>query len=202
MRTRSELATSTLAHPRQLLNDNIKGLTLEEALHAAAGYRSILGILKHTASWSHVYHSYAFEPEPRHLRAIGWPRSLQDTIDPSQEYLSEIVAWFEQSTELWNASLAQVSDEAFDEPRPLHWGETLPLFDIVVLVAMHWSYHAGELNEILAILRGEAWVYTEEVEENHISTAGHRLKPDWMSQEQADGYEAHLARRDKELHGG
>ena len=202
MKTRSQLAISTLAHPRQLLRDNIRGLTLDEALHAAGGYRSILGILKHTASWSHVYHSYAFDPEPKHLRAVGWPRSLQDTIETSEAYLSEVVAWFEQSADLWSASLEPLPDEAFDEPRPLHWGETLPLFDIVVLVAMHWSYHAGELNEILAILRGEAWTYTEEVEENHISTAGHRLKPDWMSQQQVEFYEAHLARRDKELHGG
>ncbi len=77
----------------------------------------------------------------------------------------------------------------------------MPLFDIVALNAAHWTYHTGELNEILAILRGEAWTYTEEVEENHISTAGHRIKAGWMTPEQAEAYEAHLARRDEELHG-
>ena len=34
---------------------------------------------------------------------------------------------------------------------------------------------------LLSIARGEAWEYTEEVEENHISTYGHGVRPDWMS---------------------
>ena len=201
MRTRAELAIRALEFARQGLIANLKGLSLDEALQAAGGYRSILGILKHTAGWSHVYHSYAFEAAPRHWRAIDWPRGLRDTIDPSRAYLDEIVVWFEDAAALWQASLADLPDEAFDEPRPCHWGATAPLFDIVVMVANHWSYHTGELNEVLAILRGEAWEYSEEVEENHISTAGHRLRPGWMSDEQAKGYEAYLAKRDLELHG-
>jgi len=72
---------------------------------------------------------------------------------------------------------------------------------VELLQACHWCYHAGELNEILSIIRGEAWEYCEEVEENHISTAGHRVKPGWMSEDQARRYEAYLAMRDAELHG-
>ena len=202
MRTRSELALSVLQVSRQMLEENIKGLTLEEALEAAGGYRSVLGILKHTASWSHVYHSYAFDQEPTHLNALDWPRGLRDTIETTQEYLDEMVAWLEQSFDLWDASVGSSEEEAFDEPRPLHWGELRPLFDIVALNAGHWTYHTGELNEILAIVRGEAWTYTEEVEENHISTAGHRLRAGWMTDEHRKAYEEHLARRDEELHGG
>ena len=200
MRTRAELAISTLETARRILIDNLTGLTLQEALHSAGGYRSILGFLKHTAGWSQVYHSYAFESVPRHWRAIDWPRGLRDTVETSQDYLDEIVAWFEDSAALWKSSLENVRDEDFDQPRPCHWGSTAPLFDIVLMVAAHWSYHAGELNEILALHRGEAWEYTEEVEENHISTAGHRLRPGWMSDEQATGYEAYLAQRDQTLH--
>ena len=147
-----------------------------------------------------MYHSYAFESAPRHWKAVDWPRGLRDTVETSQEYLDEIVAWFEDSAALWKASLHSVRDEDFDQPRPCHWGSTARLFDIVIMVAAHWSYHAGELNEILALLRGEAWEYTEEVEENHISTAGHRVRPGWMSDEQANGYEAYLAKRDQALH--
>ncbi len=202
MRTRSELALGVLQTSRQMLNNNIKGLALEEALQAAGGYRSVLGILKHTASWSHVYHSYAFDAEPKHLNALDWPRGLRDTIETSQAYLDEMVAWLEASFALWEASVGSAAEEEFDEERVLHWGEKAPLFEIVVLNAGHWTYHTGELNEILAIVRGEAWTYTEEVEENHISTAGHRIKAEWMSPEHATAYEAHLARRDRELHGG
>ncbi len=201
MRARSELALRVLQTAQQMLKDNIHGLTLEEALAAAGGYRSVLGILKHTASWSHIYHSYAFDAEPKHLNALAWPRGLRDTIETSQEYLDEIVAWLEESFALWETSVGSASDEEFDEERLLHWGEKAPLFDIVVLNAAHWTYHTGELNEILSILRGEAWTYTEEVEENHISTAGHRIRAGWMTDEHAKGYEEHLVRRDAELHG-
>ena len=69
-----------------------------------------------------------------------------------------------------------------------------------VLNVNHWCYHTGEINAVLSILRGEAWEYTEEMEENHISTAGHRLRPNWMSDEQASGWEAFLEARDKQLH--
>ena len=201
MRTRSELALRVLQTSQQMHAENIKALTLEEALGAAGGYRSVLGILKHTASWSHVYHSYAFDREPTHLNTLAWPRGLRDTIETTQEYLDLVVAWLKESFALWEASVGSTAEEEFDEARLLHWGEKAPLFDIIVLNAGHWTYHTGELNEILAIVRGEAWVYTEEVEENHISTAGHRLSAGWMTDEHRRGYEEHLARRDKELHG-
>ncbi len=201
MRTRAELALNVLGTAQEMLLENIKDLTLEETLAAAGGYRSVLGILKHTASWSYVYHSYAFDEEPTHLNTLAWPRGLRDTVETSQEYVDEIVEWLKESFDLWKISVGLMADETFDEPRPLHWGELRPLFDIIVLNAAHWTYHAGELNEILAIVRGEAWTYTEEVEENHISTAGHRVVAEWMTDEHRKAYEEHLARRDKELHG-
>jgi hypothetical protein len=43
-------------------------------------------------------------------------------------------------------------------------------------------YQTGEINQLLSIVRGEAWEEYEEVEENHIPTAGHRVRPPWLSQ--------------------
>src|SRR5438552_11763076 len=100
MRTRAQLAAHLLQTARDTLAANIAHLTLEEALQAAGGHRSVLGILKHTAAWSHVYYSYAFEPEPKHWIKTAWPRRLRDTIEPSQPYVDEIIAWFEASFEL------------------------------------------------------------------------------------------------------
>jgi hypothetical protein len=202
MRTRAELALAAIDHAHAMFAGNLRNLTLDEALSAAGGYRSLTGILKHAASWSHVYHSYAFDAEPRHLRSIDWPRGLRDTIETKQQYVDDLIAWYEASHEDWKRSLAPLPDDSFDEPRPCHWGATAPLWEIVNMTAAHWSYHAGEINAILSILRGEAWEYSEEVEENHISTAGHRLRPNWMTPQQAAAYESHLARRDTELHGG
>ena len=178
-----DVALVTLGEARRTLVDNLRGLSVEGALEAAGGYRSILGIAKHVAGWSTVYHSYAFEPEPRHWDETDWPRGLRDRIEPSEAYLAEIVAWFGRSYEAWVASILSVDD--LDAAKPVHWGGTAPLVDIVAMVATHWAYHAGEINAILAIHRGEAWEYGEEVEENHISTAGHGVRPDWMTDEQA-----------------
>jgi DinB family protein len=201
MTTTAQRAVSVLGAARRTLDGSINGLALADALDAAGGVRSVLGVLKHAAGWSHVYHCYAFETPPRHWNAIDWPRGLRDTIDVSQEYVDEMVAWLRVSQDRWLASVGDLEDDAFDAPRPCHWGGAMPLFGIVLMVADHWSYHAGEINALLSIRRGHAWEYTEEVEENHISTAGHRLRPGWMSDEHAAKYEAFLAQRDEELHG-
>ena len=202
MRSRAGLAADTLRAARQIVMGNVEKISLEEALATAGGYRSVLGIAKHIAAWNHVYYSYAFEEPARGWNRIDWPRGLRDTVEPAREYVDDVVAWFEAAHERWQASLAPLPDEAFDEPRPVHWHATAPLWDIVVMVATHWCYHAGEINQILSVVRGEAWELGEEVEENHISTAGHRVRPNWMTDAQVAGYEAYLAKRDAELHGG
>jgi hypothetical protein len=201
MTTKRDLALSLLRMSRQMLLNNVGAVTIDEALQSAGGYRSILGLLKHAAGWSHVYYSYAFDEQPRHWVGVGWPRGLRDTVDPSAEYLDEVRAWLAQSCDAWVAAIEGAADAQLDEQRRCHWGGTAPLSDIVVMVTTHWMYHAGEINAVLASARGEAWEYTEEVEENHISTAGHRLRPDWMSDEQAARYEAYIAARDAQLHG-
>jgi hypothetical protein len=162
--------------------DNLRGVTLKEALHVpSGGYRSILGTLKHASGWSHVYRSYAFDPEPRHWQEIDWPRGLRDTVVQSQEYLNEVVAWFHLAHACWMSDLSTIDDEDLDEPHRLHWGQLAPLSEIITLIAAHHVYHAGELNQVLSICRGEAWEEGEEVEENNISTLGHRVRPPWKA---------------------
>ncbi len=167
--------------------DNVRGISIDEALDAGGGFRSIIGLTKHVAGWSAVYHSCAFDEEPSDWERIDWPRGLRDGIEPTEEYVQEVLAWFERSYEGWLASVEEPAD--LDQPRSLHWLSTEPLRDIVAMVAGHWQYHAGEINAILAIRRAEAWEYGEEVEENHISTAGHGVRPVWMTDDQAARFE-------------
>jgi hypothetical protein len=181
-----------LEEAHRALVENVHGVSLDEALFAAGGYRSILGLTKHVAAWSAVYRSYAFDPEPRHWMETDWPRGRRDTIEPTEDYFVEVVDWFERSHAAWVVSLDGIDD--LDEPRPVHWGGVLPLSQILVIVAGHWHYHAGEINALLAVRRGEAWEYGEEVEENHISTVGHGVRPDWMSDDEAAPYERLHAR--------
>jgi Protein of unknown function (DUF664) len=193
--TEHAIARAMLEDAHRAFVENLHGVSLDDALFAAGGYRSVLGLTKHVAAWSAVYHSYAFESEPRHWDETDWPRGLRDRIEPSDEYFHEILAWFDRSYERWLASIA-VSDD-LDASRPVHWGGTLPLREIVLIVAGHWYYHAGEINALLAIRRGEAWEYGEEVEENNISTVGHGVRPDWMTDEEAAPFERlHEPRRD------
>lgn len=184
----ARLARATLEEAHRTLIENLRGVSLAEALQSAGGYRSILGITKHVAGWSSVYFSYAFEAEPTHWEHADWPHGRRDHIEPTMEYLDILLAWLERSYQRWVGAVALAAD--FDAPRPVHWGAETPLADIVVMVAAHWVYHAGEINAILAIQRGEAWEYGEEVEENHISTIGHRVRPSWMTDQQAARYQA------------
>jgi uncharacterized damage-inducible protein DinB len=181
------LARALLDDARRTFLEEVRGLTLDEALDAAGGYRSIVGVMKHVAGWSAVYLSYAVDDEPRHWDASDWPRGLRDTIEPEWGYLDEILGWFERSAEQWLEAVDDPVD--LDEQRPVHRGGAAPFGEIVAMVAGHWTYHAGEINEILALRRAEAWEYGEEVEENHIDTTGHGVRPGWMTDEEAARFE-------------
>jgi hypothetical protein len=182
-------ARATLEHTRLLFTNNVRSLTLDEALFAAGGYRSILGVLKHMGGWIHVYWSYAFEPAPRHWDRTSWPRGLRDTVDATRDYLDEVIAWVDAGLQAWIDALAPLDEDAMEQTRPLHWGGTAPLAQIATMIDHEVMYHTGELNMLLSIARAEAWEYTEEVEENHISTFGHGVRPPWMTDEQARDYE-------------
>lgn len=180
-RSKIDLAIDYLDASYRVMMSHFDGLSLEEALFVPdGGYRSVLGTLKHAAAWSHVYRSYAFEKDPKHWLDLDWPRGLIDKVHKSDAYLNEVIDWFSDAQQLWVEDLQSLQDEDLFELRPLHWGEEAQLFDIVGMIARHHVYHAGELNQILSIQRGEAWEEGEEVEENNIDTKGHRVKPPWL----------------------
>ena len=181
------LAHSVMKSAHDTFVENIRDVSIDEAMEAAGGYRSVLGLMKHVAGWSAVYHSFAFDEEPRRWKDTDWPRGLRDRIEPSEAYLREVLDWFERRYRQWLASTAEPADLA--ALRLFHWGESAPLREIIAMVAGHWAYHAGEINEILAIRRGEAFELSEEVEENHISTVGHRVRREWMTDEHVAEYD-------------
>jgi hypothetical protein len=183
-RSNVELAIHILESSYRVMIGHLDDLTLEEAFFVPpGGYRSVLGTLKHAAGWSHVYRSYAFDVQPVHWKNIDWPLGLRDSVVRSEEYVSAVVEWFHEAHKRWVANLTPLQDDQMEKSHRLHWGEERPLFDIVAMISRHHVYHAGELNQILSISRGEAWEEGEEVEENNISTIGHRVKPPWLDEE-------------------
>jgi uncharacterized damage-inducible protein DinB len=190
MSSEHAVARSTLEAARLTFTSNVEGITLDEALDTAGGFRSIVGLIKHTAGWTAVYRSFAFDAVPRSWKEIDWPRGLRERLEPSGDYLHELLAWFETVSIDWLAALRDDID--LDESRPVHWGETWPIRDIIAYVAAHWAYHAGEINLILAVRRSEAWEYGEHVEENHISTIGHSVRRPWITDEYVDQVEAEM----------
>lgn len=180
MRTRPDLTQRLLDSAFGTLSDNLKGLTLEEALFVPpGGFRSIPGTIKHTAGWSHVYRSYAFDASPVSWFTLPWPHGLRDTVIKSETYLADLIHWLDLSRQLWQRDLLHTQDDELDQLKPVHWGDTMPLVDIVRGVAIHSVYHAGEINQLLSIYRQEAWEEGEEVEENLIPSVGHRVVPPW-----------------------
>jgi hypothetical protein len=186
------VARRALEAARQTFLDDVASIGVEEALEAGGGLRSILGLIKHTAGWTEVYRSYAFEVAPRSWTEIAWPRGLRERIEPSQAYLDELRTWFERTSGEWLSVVQPPLD--LDEPRPVHWGEMWPLGAIVAYVAAHWAYHAGEINAILAIRRSEAWEYGDHVEENHIATLGHSVRRPWMTDDDIQRHEDAMRR--------
>jgi uncharacterized damage-inducible protein DinB len=190
MSSEHAVARSTLEAARLTFTSNVEGIALDEALDTAGGFRSIMGLIKHTAGWTAVYRSFAFDAVPRSWKEIDWPGGLRERLEPSVDYLQELLAWFDTVSTDWLAALRDDID--LDESRPVHWGETWPIRDIIAYVAAHWAYHAGEINLILAVRRNEAWEYGEHVEENHISTIGHSVRRPWITDEYVDQVEAEM----------
>ncbi len=183
MGSRIEMTRHMLAYAYDVMKGHLTSVSLEEALFVPpGGYRSVLGTLKHAAAWSHVYRSYAFDAAPTPWADLDWPHAMRYTIIQSEQYLRDMIGWFDDSYRRWQADLERIGDEQLDEPRLLHWGQRALLYEIVVMSAGHYLYHAGELNQVLSICRGEAWEEGEEVEENNISTIGHRVRPPWLDQ--------------------
>jgi hypothetical protein len=185
-----DIVLGALERARGAFVANAAGLRLDEALSSAGGYRSVLGVMKHIGGWAHVYRSFAFDDAPVHWPKTAWPRGLRATVEPTQDYVDEVVAWTAEGIEQWLGVIEACPDGELQRPARLHFGGAQPLASVAMLVAEHVTFHTGEANMLLSITRGEAWEYTEEVEENYISTFEHAVRPGWMSEEQAVAYRA------------
>src|SRR5215212_246783 len=119
------MARRTLETARGTFMDNVASVSLEEALDPAGGFRSVVGLIKHTAGWTEVYRSYAFDDEPTSWPEIDWPFGLRERIEPSQEYFDAVREWYGDVSSRWLAECE--SPLNLDEHRRVHWDGTWPL---------------------------------------------------------------------------
>lgn len=192
MSTDTDFARGMVVAARQMFDNQVKAVALDEALFAGGGWRSGLGVLKHIGGWLHVYHSYAFEPEPKHWAQTTWPRGLMDQVELSRDYLDEVLAWTREGFAVWDRSIGAIQPGNMDEKRPAHFGGQLPLSMLLGIQMFHVTFHLGEFNMLLSLKREEAWEWGEEVEENHIDTFGHGVRGNWMNDDVAAAVEAKL----------
>jgi hypothetical protein len=191
MSTEHAVARSTLEAARLMFISNVEGITLDEALDTAGGFRSIIGLIKHTAGWTAVYRSFAFDATPRTWMETDWPRRLRERIDPSVDYLRSCSPG---STRCRTTGSTRFARASILMSHGRCTGRAVAASPHRRLRSRPRAYHAGEINLILAVRRNEAWEYGEHVEENHISTIGHSVRGPWFTDEYINQVEAEMRR--------
>ena len=119
--------------------------------------RSIADILEHVAWSKWMYEDYAFGSAS--LRGDQPP--LVPAAGACTRPPGELLAWLAEGHRRWLASVRALPDDAeLDRQRLTNWGERLPTRSIIRIMIAHDLYHAGEINHLRALLRGnDRWPY-------------------------------------------
>ena len=126
------------------------------ALPAGAN-RSIADVLEHVGWSKWMYEDYAF--------GSGTLRGDQPPLIPGGDTRSrpraELLKWLTEGHQRWLASVRALADDSeLDHQRLTNWGDLLPTRSILRIMIAHDFYHAGEINNIRALLQGtDRWPY-------------------------------------------
>ena len=99
----------------------------------------------HLAAWTDIYRSFAFEDGTESLLRMDVPGTA-----------AAAVAWLELAQDRFVDVVAQLAPTAFDEPRPAHWGEHVPLSVLVGLIEFEYTHHGAEISLLRDLHRGAA----------------------------------------------
>jgi len=133
--------------------------TVPEELWPAAppgGDRTIASIVLHVGSCLVMYDEYAFGPGRKR-----WDDRDLVPWRPEEAPMAEAIGWMTAAHRRFVDHVAALPDDELDEPRPTNWGEPLPTRSLISIIATHAAYHAGEINHIRSLLRGDdAWMWS------------------------------------------
>jgi hypothetical protein len=108
------------------------------------GKRSISHLALHCGFAMRLYASYGFGDATLKRQDAVFPATQTPTKD-------NVVAWIREGYLALHHGLAASTNEALDDARKTHWGETKPRRWFAVTMIEHNLYHAGEINHIRAL---------------------------------------------------
>jgi uncharacterized damage-inducible protein DinB len=121
------------------------------------GRRSIRDIVQHVGGCKLMYANHAFGDA-----TFGW----EDPLVAGGEALADpasAVAWLREAQARLRQSVAGFDDAELDRPRMTNWGEPKETRWIVATMIQHDLYHAGEINNLRSLYRGDdRWAHERE----------------------------------------
>lgn len=99
----------------------------------------------HLAAWTDIYRVFAFgDMRP----------DLNDADVPGD--FSAGMTWLYRAQDEFIACVAGLSDESVFEPRPAHWGESVPLVRLVTTMLTEHVHHIAEIGVLRDLRRAHA----------------------------------------------
>lgn len=133
---------------------NLQGLEEEELDWLAPGAgRSIRHNVEHLGGAKLMYENHAFGDG-----TLQWSPSLvrqSDVAKGSTESVGGLLEWLEAAHETFGRRVAELSDDDLVTIRRMSWGEKWNTRRIIAVMIEHDLHHAGEINHIRALRRGE-----------------------------------------------
>ena len=122
----------------------------------AGGARTIASIVLHVGECLVMYDEYAFGPG-----RMTWDDPDIFPWRRDEAPMADAIAWMSAAHRRFADHVADLRDEDLGTARPANWGELVPTRDLIAAITTHASYHAGEINHIRSLLRGDdAWMWS------------------------------------------
>jgi uncharacterized damage-inducible protein DinB len=130
------------------LIDNLKHVSDREwSARPTPGARSIAETVAHAATAKHVYVEHAFGSGK-----TAWDREFAAVCALPRD---EMLTFIREAHGHLASHVASLSDDDLDTRLPVHWwGDPLPVREIIEILIVHDTYHAGEINRLRSILQG------------------------------------------------
>ncbi len=121
------------------------------------GSRTIRDIVQHVGSCKLMYENHAFGDA-----ALHWEHPLVQGGDALSD-VNSAGAWLRTGQAQLRLSVASLDDAELIRPRRTNWGELKETRWIIAEMIQHDHYHAGEINHLRSVYRGDdRWEHERE----------------------------------------